>query len=170
MVPTLQVGDHIVVSKLAYGLHLPIVNKWLWRRERPNRGDVVVFFRFSKFETFDVQKHYIKRIVAVPGDLVEVRERIAYVNDRPTEYGAPELFQVAPSDDEAAAEAYGPVKLKSDEYFVLGDNRSNSRDSRYFGPIHFSDIQGKANLIYWSSERLDGKLRIRWDRIGKAIE
>lgn len=156
------------MNKLAYGLKVPFVGSRLWSRRQPQRGEIVVFYRFSEFEQLDIDKHYIKRIAAVPADVVEVRHGLTYVNNQPTEYGADETFAMVPSESSIQSR-YGPVKLKPGEYFVLGDNRSNSKDSRYFGPIHFSDIEGRAMFVYWSTDRDRGGLRIRWSRIGKGI-
>lgn len=170
MAPTLEAGDHIVVSKLSYGSYAPGSAKRIFGSRMPVRGDVVVFYRFSEFEDIDEDVHYVKRIVALPGETVEVREGKAYVNG--VESVAPSGAGSAWLSQEEIAEFslrnYGPVTLAEDEYFVIGDNRSNSKDSRFYGPIHFHDIVGRAVLVYWSWGS-PGALGIRWRRLGRLI-
>ena len=169
MLPTLLVGDHIIVSRLAYGLYFPGVAQPLIRMGNPARNDVVVFSKFSEFEDRDASKHYIKRIIGVPGDTVEVKEFKAYVNGTQVDKGFTTITAVDPSDFEPGNQNYGPVKLENGQYFVLGDNRVNSQDSRYYGAINRYDIEGRAWLIYWSWNIGNKSYSIRWDRIGRVV-
>lgn len=168
MMPTLLVGDHIIVSRLAYGVYFPGSSTPLIKMGEPHRNDIVVFSKFSEFEDRDSGKHYIKRIVAVPGDSVEVRDFRAYVNGKPVDKGYIIITELDPSAIEAASPDYGPVTLEDGQYFVLGDNRVNSQDSRYYGAINRSDIEGRAWLIYWSWDTT-GSYKVRPDRIGNAV-
>jgi signal peptidase I len=169
MFPTLKIGDHIIVNKFIYGISVPGIEGRRWRYRLPQKGDVVVFYRFSEFEDIDSNTHYIKRIVAVPGDVVEVREFRTYVNG--VGIGKDDDVFVGPESDlgSTSGRSYGPVELQGGEYFVLGDNHANSRDSRFYGPIHLSDIEGQAEMIYWSWKMEGGSTTVRWGRVGQLI-
>lgn len=130
MVPTLVRGDRVLVNRLTY------------RFDDPQRGDVVVFA--SPLSTDD----YIKRVVAVGDDTVGVREGRLYVNG---EVQAEPYLQ-----DDLMAEDFAEVMVPQGEYFVMGDNRNNSGDSRVFGPIARDTILGKGFAIYWPLNRLGG--------------
>ncbi len=145
---TLLVGDYVVVEKVSY------------RFRAPARGDVVVFkyphqdndMTAGKWlrETYELVVHrrrvprrdYVKRIVGVPGDVVWGKGTYVYVNGRPTR--EPYLY------DAAAFYEFGPFKVPPDEYFVMGDNRAESRDSRHWGFVSRGLIKGRAALVYWS--------------------
>ena len=171
MIPTLQIGDHILVSKFIYGVRLPFTDIVLIPISRPERGDVIVF-RFPKNE----EKDFIKRVVGIPGDKIEVKNKILYVNDvRQSEpyinRGEDAISpRIIPGRDN-----FGPVVVPPDAYFVMGDNRDHSLDSRFWGFVDFSKIKGEAFLIYWSWDKeadsgvgwINGW--VRWDRIGKII-
>ena len=168
MTPTLLVGDLILVNKLSYGLTLPGMHTRLFSGSLPQKRDVVVFYRFSEFEDVDSDKHYIKRIAAVPGEIVEVKDFTTYVNGEAVQYLNSKVDREALLSQSQSG-VYGPVKLRDGEYFVLGDNRDNSQDSRYFGPIHLSDIQGKAVYIFWSWKPDGSTFDVRWERVGTRI-
>ncbi len=171
MQPTLEIGDHIVVSRFVYGLRIPGKTERVLVLAEPERHDVVVFSRFSEFEDLDADTHYIKRIVGVPGDTIRVEDYRTYVNDKLVGGDnveiSPELRGGIP---ENAGRRYGPVTLNKGEYFVLGDNLSNSRDSRFFGPINAKDIEGRAIMVYWSWRVEGNSASVRWDRVGKIID
>ena len=159
MIPTLLVGDHI------------LVNKFLYRFRDPRRGDVVVF----KYPV-DESRDFIKRVIAVGGEEVFIKDRQIYVNCRP-----PEPACRAVSDPHGyyedrlgmGGEAFGPVRVPPGSYFVMGDNRNNSQDSRYWGFVKGDKIKGKAFVIYWSwDSEGDGRplwARVRWGRLSKLI-
>lgn len=169
MLPTLRVGDHILVNKFIYGFYLPWSKEPILALRKPARGDVVVFYPGSDEETkaegrHNGPEHLIKRIVAVPGDMVQVINFYAYVNGKRVDDSA---RLIALNDAETIEEhhgIYGPIKLEANQYFVLGDNRINSSDSRYFGPIERRQIEGRAFLIYWSWAQ-----GVVWERIGLGI-
>jgi signal peptidase I len=158
MIPTLLVGDHI------------LVNKFLYRFRDPARGDVVVF-KYPVDETRD----FIKRIVAVGGEEVFIKDRSVYVNCRPPEAACRPIDDPwgRYEDRPGGGETFGPVHVPADAYFVMGDNRNNSQDSRYWGFVRRDKIKGLAFMIYWSwdSERHDTPLwaRVRWGRLGHLI-
>ncbi len=169
MTPTLEVGDHIIVNRFSFGAGILGSRRKFWRQRLPQRGDVVVFSRFSEFEDRDPGTHYIKRIVAVPGDTVEVREYRTYINGQAQGTDGQSFVSSENHLENDVGRSYGPVVLEQDEYFVLGDNQANSRDSRFYGPISLSDIEGKAELVYWSWYTYRGNSSVRWERIGKWI-
>jgi signal peptidase I len=169
MLPTLQIGDHILVNKFAYGVRLPIVDALLLKVSQPHRGDVIVFIYPE-----DPDKDFIKRVVGVAGDTIEVRSKRLYVNGElvvdPHEYHAEGLEGRSAS---SPRDTFGPVTVPADSVFVMGDNRDRSYDSRYWGPVTLDKVKGKAFLIYfsWDPVQLWNPLAwgIRWGRIGDLI-
>ena len=182
MIPTLLIGDHILVSKLSYGLqwptdcqlqmNVPPVNCYtsqtLVEFGKPQRGDIIVF-RFPE----DEEKDFIKRIVGTPGDTVEVRNKVVLINGEPLDDKAftqridPGIIDrtINPRDN------FGPVTVPEESYFVMGDNRDQSLDSRFWGYVREEKIRGKAFRIYWSwNGQGNWTDWIRWERFGKAIQ
>ncbi|MBA3615743.1 MAG: signal peptidase I [Rubrobacteraceae bacterium] len=130
MVPTLEVGDRI------------FVNRFVYRFTEPERRDIVVF---DGLETDD---ELVKRVVAVPGDRVRVRNGVLRVNGDFLE----EPYAVPPPSPDGSE--FGPTRLSEGEVFVMGDNRGNSRDSRFFGPVPLENIQGEAFFRFWPPSRI----------------
>lgn len=151
MAPTLVSGDHILIDASIS-----------WNDKSLQRGDIVVF-QFPEDET----KKFIKRVVGLPGETIHIRDKFVYVNEKAIDDSAytqrvdPGVFdsQANPRDN------FGPVSIPEDSYFVLGDNRDQSLDSRFFGHVRRSKIMGKVFLIYWSWDEANNS--IRWDRIGQ---
>jgi signal peptidase I len=178
MEPTLLIGDHIIVNKLDYGFRLPDsffgltpfsseipYGKYLFQVEPVRRGDVVVFV-FPEDRT----KDFIKRVVALPGDTVEVRAGIVYLNG--AQIPDPHAhFEKSPSDRLPGSQAdyMASLTLGPDQYFMMGDNRDHSYDSRFWGPITRDAIEGRAMFIYWSCadelSTLSCFYDVRWSRI-----
>ena len=163
MKPTLLVGDHILVNKFIYGVKVPFSNITLIPLKDPKRGDIVVF----KFPE-DPKKDFIKRVIAVAGDTVQIRNKKVYINDKPMEdpYGThldPHLIPggARPRDN------LGPVTVPPNSFFVMGDNRDHSYDSRFWGFVNQSAVKGKAFIIYWSWDKENSG--IRWRRLGDLI-
>jgi signal peptidase I len=163
MLPTLQIGDYLLVNKLRYGVRLPGMRRWLLRFEKgPQPGDIIVF-RNPRDPSLD----YVKRVVAVAGEVVEVRNKQLLVNgvarDMPTAYftQGPHVQSASPRDN------FGPARVPKRHVFVLGDNRDQSFDSRYWGFVDLRDVEGKAFMIYWSADGNDGW--VRWERMGKLV-
>jgi len=164
MEDTLAIGDHLLVSKFIYGLKLPFSDKRILKFRDPRQGDVIVFEY-----PVDRSKDFIKRVIGVPGDEVEVRNKHVYVNgvlyQNPHEvHKDATVFprEANPRDN------FGPVRVPAHSYFMMGDNRDNSYDSRYWGVIKESDIKGKAFIKYWSWDQ--NSWRVRWVSIGRLIE
>ncbi len=163
MEPTLLIGDHLLVNKFIYGIHVPFTDIRFLSLKRPKRGDVIVF----EFPG-DRSKDFIKRVIAVEGDTVEIRDKKVYVNGKPVNdthafYADNRILPkgIDPRDN------FGPVKVPKDSYFVMGDNRDKSYDSRYWGFVQTKDLVGKALIIYWSWDPEDHS--VRFNRIGKVI-
>jgi signal peptidase I len=164
MMDTLLIGDYILVNKFLYGAELPFTDRHLPGLREPQRGDIVVF-RYPNDESRD----FIKRIVAGPGEIVQVRDNRVFINGRQLEepYVRPGSFSPAPSGHCGYNYACEPLQVPPGAYFVMGDNRDNSQDSRYWGFVRREKIRGKAFLIYWS---WDGERHwLRWWRLGKYL-
>lgn len=184
MMPTLLTGDFILVNKFDYGIRLPVVDTKVVDIDLPKRGDVVVF-RFPE----DPSTPFIKRVVGVPGDRIAYYDKILYVNDEPMEqvsagryvgFGSGAVMTGARLQVERLAEGehhilvqpeahtvQGTAVVPEGHYFVLGDNRDNSRDSRYWGTVSEDLLIGKAFRIWMNWDFGHG---IDWKRIGKAID
>ena len=176
MIPTLAIGDHILVNKLSYGVRLPDVN-WLpfagcidlargshvmeW--DIPERDDVIVFVYPE-----DRCKDFIKRVVAVPGDEVVIRDKKVFINGEPVEDAHAHFEeQGVLLGTGHVRDNFGPVKVPGDHVFVMGDNRDRSFDSRFWGFVPIKDVRGRAFVKYWSWDSENS--RLRWWRIGGLI-
>jgi signal peptidase I len=163
MIPTLQIGDHILVNKLAYGIRVPLWGHYLVDFGKVHRGDVIVFI-FPE----DRSKDFIKRVIGVAGDTVEIRGKKIYINgqqidDPHAHFEGDDPQNILP----ASRDDYGPTKVPANHIFVMGDNRDRSYDSRFWGFVNLDDVRGKAFLIYWS---WDGSDRwVRWERLANLI-
>lgn len=160
MLQTLQVGDHLLASKFAYGIKIPFTDKYIYKGGDPQRGDIIIF-QYPNDPSVD----YIKRIIGVPGDLIEVRDKQLYRNGSPVKEAY--IRNTDPDGIEPLRDNYAPVRVPPDKYFVMGDNRDNSLDSRFWGFVDRDAIRAKAWRIYWSWAGLND---IRWSRIGQKIE
>jgi signal peptidase I len=195
MKPTLLVGDFILVNKLVYGdwtLGIPFTSIDFYtyknRLVKPDRGDIIVF-KYPENPKID----FIKRIIALPGDTVEVTDDTVYVNGKPLSKKEDGFFidqgAKVPVYQECTIRKYhnnekycytimeiygnegknfGPIKVPEGHYFVMGDNRDNSMDSRYWGFVPDNYIIGRAFIIYFSIDFQ--KFNIRFDRIGRIIQ
>ncbi len=162
MMNTLLVGDYILVNKFLYGPAIPFTSWHLPGFRDPSRGDVIVF-RYPRDESRD----FIKRVIAVGGDTVQVDGEGVYVNGRLLDEGYVRREWTDPTG--GCHYRYGcvPTVVPPGSYFVLGDNRDNSQDSRYWGFVRRGEVIGGAFLIYWS---WDGTRQLpRWWRIGDWI-
>ena len=163
MVPTLLVGDFLFVNKFEYGAKVPFTHFRLPGITRPHPGDVIVF-QYPQ----DPSRDYIKRCVATGGQTVEVKDKNLYVEGRPREepYVQHSDAVVRPASIDPR-DNFGPYTVPPGNLFMMGDNRDNSNDSRYWGPVDFDLVRGKAMFIYWS---WDGDRNWpRFQRLFKAI-
>lgn len=189
MESTLLVGDFLLVNKAVYGAQLPFTDARLPGFEEPERGDVVVFEY-----PLDRSKNYVKRVVGLPGDRVAMRRGALYVNGERQEESYVQHVQpegdywdpsfewqkkhLAPDVDGGAyrptRDDWGPIIVPQDQYFVMGDNRDNSQDSRYWGFVDRTLIKGRPLLIYYSFDRstlrpLPWLTEVRWSRVGDLV-
>ena len=166
MMDTLLVGDYILVNKFLYGPELPFTDTQLPGLRAPGRGDIIVF----KYPQ-DEKRDFIKRIIGGPGDTVQVRGSQVYVNGKPLDEPYVKANPSRPhlGGPPYCGYAYGcePTVVPPNSYFVMGDNRDNSQDSRYWGFVKRDKIKGKAFLIYWSWD--SDKHWPRWLRLGHYI-
>jgi len=163
MVPTLLIGDHILVNKFLYGTKIPFSGKRMLMFKKPERGDIIVF----KYPE-NPSKDFIKRVVAVEGDVIESKNKILHVNGNMVNepYAQHTDSSMRPMGIEPR-DNFGPVIVPKDKYFVMGDNRDQSYDSRYWGYVDMKDIKGKALILYWSWD--SEKSWVRFGRIGSLI-
>lgn len=171
MLPTLQIGDHLLVNKFMYGFREPFTGTVIIPVKDVQRNDIIVF-RFPR----DPRLDYIKRVVAVGGDTVEGRDKVIYVNGEPyDDKYAVHLDSNTLNAGNSPRDNFGPVTVPEGKVFVMGDNRDNSFDSRFWGFVDDKAILGKALIIYWSWDvekpllSFDRLQSIRWSRIGDLI-
>lgn len=163
MIPTLLIGDHLLVNKFIYGTKLPFSDNKILIFRKPERGDIVVF-RFPH----EPDRDFIKRIIAIEGDTIEGRNKEIYLNGK--KLGEPyvqhtDIYLIRGGKE--PRDNFGPFTVPKDMYFVMGDNRDQSFDSRYWGFVSSKDIRGKAFILYWSWD--DGEKLPRFGRIGNLI-
>jgi len=167
---TLLIGDYILVNKFIYGVKIPFTEITVIPIKDPQKGDIIVF----KFPE-DPSKDFIKRVVAVGGDTVEIRDKKVYVNgavqvNKHAIYSDPRLFddpRIYPAEL-LKRDNLAPLKIPEGKLFVMGDNRDESNDSRFWGLVDVSAVRGKAFIIYWSWDK-HKKIGLRWDRLGDLI-
>jgi signal peptidase I len=153
MEQNLLIGDHLLVNKFVYAPSATALERALLPMDTIERGDVIVF----KFPE-DPERDFIKRVIGLPGETVELREKKVYINGSPLD--EPYVFFLQPPSTSPfhevtsydVRERYGPVTVPADQFFVMGDNRDNSQDSRYWGFLPRALIKGRALMIYWSYE------------------
>jgi signal peptidase I len=164
MEDTLAIGDHILVNKFIYGTKIPFTDKRILTIRDPRRGDVVVF-EYPE----DPSKDFIKRVIGTPGDEIEVRNKKVYVNGKPYEnpHEVHKEKDLIPHEQNPR-DNFGPVKVPENSYFVMGDNRDRSYDSRFWGYVKNPKIKGLAFIKYWSWDSVN--FRVRWGSIGKLID
>ncbi len=190
MEDTLLVGDFLLANKFLYGARLPLIDVRLPELRDPKPGDIVIF-KYPK----DPSVNYIKRCIAVGGQKVEIRDKIVYVDNeivRLPENGKFTSGNRVLQSSQSPRDNFGPYVVPENHYFMLGDNRDNSQDSRYWGFVPRELVMGKAMIIHWSwgtdpnapywewgdpvavinaavynaAHFVD---RVRWDRLGKVI-
>jgi len=162
MVPTLLVGDHILVNKFLFGFTAPFKDGKILAIREPQRGDVIVF-KYPKNRKMD----FIKRCIATEGETVQIKKKVVYINGE----AVPDEHTQFTDNDRGSfldvRDNFGPVTVPEGMVFVMGDNRDNSNDSRFWGFVDLTDVKGKAVVIYWSWDK--EKKWPRFPRMGDAV-
>jgi signal peptidase I len=163
MEDTLVIGDHLLVSKFIYGTKIPFADTRVLTIRDPRQGDVIVF-EYPE----DPSKDFIKRVIGVPGDVVEGKEKKVYVNGKLYEnpHEVHKEKDLIPKEMNPR-DTFGPVTVPADSYFVMGDNRDRSYDSRFWKFVRRDQIKGLAFIKYWSWDR--EKMRPRLGNVGTLI-
>ncbi|SPD74064.1 Signal peptidase I [uncultured Desulfobacterium sp.] len=156
MIPTLLVGDHILVNKFVYGVKIPFINKTIIPVSSPKREDVIVFIY-----PVDKSKDFIKRVIGLPGETLEMIDTKIFIDGKPYD----DKYGVYSEPDEQrrlipGKSNFGPLKVPDGHLFVMGDNRDNSHDSRFWGFVPLPSVKGKALIIYWSWPNLNRFLHV----------
>jgi len=163
MLDTLLIGDHILVNKFIYGVKNPLNgNTWI-PFKKPGRRDIVVF----KYPV-NPSQDYIKRVIGVAGDTIEIRDKKIYVNGEPQteEYAIFLDNKILPAEVQPR-DNLGPITVPENSLFVMGDNRDNSYDSRFWKFVDLKAVKGKAFILYWSWDKEN--FAVRWNRIGSLV-
>jgi signal peptidase I len=168
----LLVGDHLIVNKMVFGQTVGAAESAVLPVRDLRRGDVVVF-KFPK----DPERDFVKRVIGLPGDRIELHRKKVYVNGQPLEEPYVQFLEPpsvdGPPRTSDLREEYGPVNVPDGQYFMMGDNRDNSEDSRYWGFMPRTYVKGKALFIYFSFEEGDGSSRglsaIHWERLFNRV-
>jgi signal peptidase I len=169
MESTLLVGDHILVNKFLLGtpVDVPFTNITLFRMpglRNPARGDIIVF-KYPR----DPKRDFIKRVIGIGGDVVESRDKQIFVNGRRLmEPYAQHVDEDIKPGDPDPRDNFGPIVVPKGDVFVMGDNRDQSYDSRYWGFVNDDEIKGKAIIIYWSWDK--DITWVRFNRIGRLVK
>lgn len=198
MKQTLLVGDQILVSKFLYGMKIPFTDTRFFILRQPRRSDIIVFsfpqnkekeecrsFTQNVASRFgnawsnksllylfkDDCRDFIKRVIGVGGDKIEIKNKVVYINN--VALVEPYTIYNSKNFGESAIEPrdnFGPVIIPRNKFLVLGDNRDNSHDGRFWGYVDMSEIKGRAFIIYWSWDSKDEWLnKVRWGRLGKLV-
>ncbi len=162
MIPTLLVGDHILVNKFIYGVKIPLTGQVIFPVKEPARNDIIVF----KYP-LNPSQDFIKRVIGLPGDTIKIIDKKIYINGKPLEHDHGVFLDNRILND-GPRDNFGPVTVPAHSLFVMGDNRDNSADSRFWRFVDYKNIKGKAFIIYWSWD--SGDFSVRWGRIGHLLE
>ena len=171
MEPNLLVGDHLLVNKFVFAPTATSLERMLLPNREIRRGDIIVF----KYPE-EPDRDFIKRVIALPGETIELRNKKVHINGSPIE--EPYAHFLYPPNAEGRPwdlrETYGPVTVPADHLFMMGDNRDNSQDSRFWGFMPLSYVKGRAMVIYWSFDEAAGApanfmARVRWNRLLNQI-
>jgi signal peptidase I len=176
MEENLLIGDHLLVNKFVFAPTASGVERTVLPVDDITRGDIIVF----KYPE-EPERDFIKRVIGLPGETLEVRAKKVYINGQPLDEPYVHFLQPASHYQEYTSadlrERYGPVTVPDGHYFMMGDNRDNSQDSRYWGFMPKGHIKGKALMIYWSYDYDTGSsgsffnffTRTRWERLLRQI-
>jgi signal peptidase I len=163
---TLLIGDALFVNKMIYGTSIPFTGKKILALSKVSREDIIVFESPE-----DSKIDFVKRVVGLPGDTIEIREKQLFINNKPINQSYAvnkDKLVIKASGSSSTRDFYGPVTVPQGSYFMMGDNRDFSYDSRFWGFLDEKNIKGKAMFIYFSKEK--GRFLPRFARLGKWIK
>jgi signal peptidase I len=160
MIPTLLIGDYLLANKFIYGPKIPFIDKKMFILEKPQKGDIIIFPSPE-----DPGKDLIKRVIAVDGDVIEEREKQIFINGKPIDEPYTQHIDNFLSE---ARDNFSPYIVPRNKIFVMGDNRDESYDSRFWGSVDIKEIKGKAFILYWSWD--SARHLPRFNRIGHLIK
>ncbi len=160
MIPTLLIGDHILVNKFGYGVKNPL-NGDVWVAVGDTKRHDVIVFQYPQNPSLD----FIKRVVGVAGDRIEIVQKKVLVNGEP--FIEPNAVNLEADVLPSPRDNMSPITVPPGSVFVMGDNRDNSHDSRFWGFVDLKSIKGKAFILYWSWDREN--FMVRWKRLGNII-
>lgn len=163
MLETLQIGDHLLVSRFAYDIKVPFTNISLYTTGDPERGDVIVF-EYPE----DPSKDFIKRVIALPGETFEIRNKQVFINGEAIVEPYKQHLDPRIRTHPELRDNFKLISVPEDSFLCLGDNRDDSRDSRFWGYVPREAIVGKALILYWSWDSRN--MTVRWDRLLDVIE
>ncbi|MFH0725472.1 MAG: signal peptidase I [Pseudomonadota bacterium] len=164
MLETIQLGDHILVNKFIYGIKIPFIQKTIVPIQDPRHDDIIVFT-----PPHEPDKDYIKRVIGVAGDVIEIRNKHLYRNNElvTANYEIHTDSHLLPRGG-SPRDNFGPITVPENSLFMMGDNRDSSLDSRYWGAVRLDKVKGKAMIIYWSWDTQN--FGVRWSRIGHLLK
>jgi signal peptidase I len=166
MEDTLLIGDHLLVNKFVYGLQVPFSEKRFWSMREPKTGDIIVFeFPEDHDKPYFKRRDFIKRVIGTPGDKVAIRNKQVYLNGKL--FTIPEQVYKDPVMTNGPRDNMAELTVPPGKYFVMGDNRDRSFDSRFWGYVDASAVKGLAFIKYWSWDH--EKMWPRWERVGRTI-
>jgi len=167
MEPTLLVGDYLLVNKFIYGIRIPFTETKLFEFKKPQRGDVIVFVF-----PLDPSKDFVKRVIGTEGEKVEIIDSKIYINGKPIADPWGHFEKIGSKAYRQSVENFGPVVVPKDSLFVMGDNRNNSQDSRFWGFLRTNAVLGKVLILYfsWDQHAVNMLDVVRWSRVGKLIK
>jgi len=170
MEDTLLVGDFLLANKFIYGPKIPFTDIRLPGLRKPRPGDIIIF-KYPR----NPKKDFIKRVIAVEGQMVEIRDKVVYVDGKeiPMPPKGKHVDRRILPGDMSTRDNFGPVRVPKNKLFVMGDNRDNSQDSRYWGWVPMENIKGEAMILYWSWDKRvplwDIFHKMRWWRLGHLV-
>lgn len=173
MIPTLLLGDRILVNKFIFGTRVPFTAVKIFSLREPARGEIIVFLPPEDFiSPVGRDVHLIKRVVGLPGDTIEIVDKLLFVNG--SEFAVTNARWEDPAVMDkwsSVRDNFGPIVVPPGSYFMMGDNRDNSYDSRFWGFVPEAELTGKPIMIYWSWDitapsALERVRAIRWERLG----
>jgi signal peptidase I len=178
MIPTLLVGDHILVNKFIYGFHIPFTSKKTFAFRKPEKEDVIVFIY-----PLDPSKDFIKRVIGVEGDTILIKGKKVYINGELYSDPYAHYIDDNPGEGVVSRKNFGPITVPKNSLFVMGDNRDRSFDGRYWNKfVTLNQVRGEAFMVYWSNgslhqraawnlpmKILDAIIYNRWNRMGDII-